>query len=77
MTNQNIQPTFAIGNVVKLKSGGPDMAIKSLKMNKSSYVSEVFSGEYVCQWFAGKKLESGIFPQDSLIFVTKDDDNDE
>ena len=28
--------------------------------------SGVFSGSYRCQWFAGKKLDSGVFPENSL-----------
>jgi uncharacterized protein YodC (DUF2158 family) len=25
-----------------------------------------FTGEYKCQWFSGKKLDNGIFPEESL-----------
>ncbi|MEB8537023.1 YodC family protein [Acidithiobacillus ferriphilus] len=49
---------FAVGDVVKLKSGGPDMTVKS--------IPERPYGNYYCQWFAGKKLESGGFPEDSI-----------
>ncbi|WP_140132044.1 DUF2158 domain-containing protein, partial [Vibrio parahaemolyticus] len=28
--------------------------------------------EYRCQWFAGKKLDNGIFPHDSLIKVEQE-----
>lgn len=52
---------FAVGDIVKLKSGGPDMTIR---------VSPDTAGKsYVCQWFAGKKLEQGNFPEDSLTQV--------
>jgi len=47
---------FKVGDVVKLKSGGPEMTV--------NYRHD--DGDYYCQWFAGKKLESGQFPEDSL-----------
>lgn len=49
---------FAIGDIVRLKSGGPEMTIQS--------TPEGTSKVYNCQWFAGKKLEHGRFPADSL-----------
>jgi uncharacterized protein YodC (DUF2158 family) len=54
--------SFKVGDTVKLKAGGPDMSVQSIpKVGVSAY--------YSCQWFAGKKLESGKFPEDSLIAV--------
>lgn len=50
-----------VGTIVKLKSGGPDMAIKGAVSTNGNIVR--------CQWFAGKKLESGDFPTDSLELV--------
>lgn len=38
------------------------------KANKDAMTNE-FTGSYRCQWFAGKKLEDGIFPGDSLELV--------
>ena len=49
---------FAIGDIVKLKSGGPNMTVQTVPDGAGKY--------YKCQWFAGKKLESGIFPEDSM-----------
>jgi uncharacterized protein YodC (DUF2158 family) len=54
---------FQVGNIVKLKSGGPDMTVQ--------VVYDDAKVTYRCQWFAGKKLESGSFPEDSLEIVTK------
>lgn len=51
------QSKFAIGDIVKLKSGGPDMTVR---------VAPDSSRMYQCQWFAGKKLEAGHFPEGSL-----------
>jgi uncharacterized protein YodC (DUF2158 family) len=50
---------FKIGDIVQLKSGGPEMTVLSLP-NQSFH-------RYQCQWFAGKKLESGSFAEESLI----------
>lgn len=52
---------FAIGDIVKLKSGGPEMTVQ--------ITPDPPSKTYRCQWFAGKKLESGPFPEDSLELV--------
>lgn len=49
---------FKIGDVVKLKSGGPDMTVRSAPDNPGQV--------YQCQWFAGKKLEQGAFREESL-----------
>ena len=58
------QTQFNKGDTVKLKSGGPDMTVES--------VLEGHTKSYRCQWFAGKKLESGIFPSESLVAVTSE-----
>ncbi|KUM15227.1 YodC family protein [Pasteurella multocida] len=58
---------FHIGDIVKLKSGGPDMTIEKVLRS----ISEEFLGFYECQWFAGKKLEKGRFPEESLESVNK------
>lgn len=52
---------FVIGETVKLKSGGPDMSVRALP--------NPITNVYVCQWFAGKKLEQGSFPEDSIETV--------
>ena len=50
-------PKFTVGTTVKLKSGGPDMSVKTV---------EDHNGNLYAQWFAGKKLELGNFPIKSL-----------
>ncbi len=47
-----------IGDIVQLKSGGPEMTVQREPSELNNY--------YTCQWFAGKKLESGTFKEDSL-----------
>ncbi|MFM0695632.1 DUF2158 domain-containing protein [Paraburkholderia graminis] len=53
---------FKRGDIVQLKSGGPEMTVND--------VPDEYNYHYHCQWFAGKKLESGNFPADSLKAVT-------
>ncbi|MDP9877822.1 uncharacterized protein YodC (DUF2158 family) [Variovorax boronicumulans] len=60
------KPKFAVGTIVKLKSGGPDMTVREPLIH---YTSEEFLGSYSCQWFAGKKSEVDKFPEDSLELV--------
>jgi uncharacterized protein YodC (DUF2158 family) len=57
---------FEVGQIVRLKSGGPEMTVK--RQRKTS------DEEYECQWFAGRKLESGFFPYDSLGLVKPNDE---
>ena len=57
-------PSFKIGDIVKLKSGGPDMTVRD--------ESRIGESVYSCQWFAGKKLESGRFAPESLELVVPD-----
>lgn len=60
---------FNPGDIVKLKSGGPEMTVQE----EVNIVSGARSGKYWCQWFAGKKLEKGNFPADSIELVHKED----
>jgi uncharacterized protein YodC (DUF2158 family) len=61
--------TFNVGDIVKLKSGGPEMTINAISTH---YETDEFTGTYTCQWFAGKKLDQGKFPEESLIPVVKE-----
>jgi uncharacterized protein YodC (DUF2158 family) len=56
---------FKVGDIVKLKSGGPEMTVEK------PFTHDGIA--YRCQWFAGKKMESGIFPEDSLEIVEQKD----
>jgi uncharacterized protein YodC (DUF2158 family) len=55
-----MQDTFKVGDLVVLKSGGPVMTIQTVPDGTG------ISTLYRCQWFSGKKLESGTFPPESL-----------
>lgn len=59
------QPKFNIGDIVYLVTGGPAMSISNQETTYDSG-NYSFNGHYRCQWFAGKKLESGSFPEESL-----------
>jgi len=62
MNNSKSSQKFKTGETVKLISGGPIMTVK-----EHDYAN------VECQWFAGKKLESGDFPPDSLVRVNVDE----
>jgi uncharacterized protein YodC (DUF2158 family) len=49
---------FQSGNAVQLKSGGPKMTI--------SRKNPFHPGHYDCKWFAGSKLNEGLFAEDEL-----------
>jgi uncharacterized protein YodC (DUF2158 family) len=80
------KPLYKIGDVVQLKSGGPEMAIESviLPSPAARQIKRVMDREnegvgelgvrYHCQWFNGKKAESEVFPEESLR-LPKPDDN--
>jgi len=55
---------FSVGDIVKLKSGGPNMTVLQVRDGDSVIIT--------CQWFAGKKLESGRFNKDSLATVAEE-----
>jgi uncharacterized protein YodC (DUF2158 family) len=55
-----LEQNFEIGSIVTLKSGGPNMTVKSFNTPGAVW-------QYTCQWFSGKKLEQGVFSQDSLL----------
>lgn len=54
------ETAFEVGDIVKLKSGGPDMTVQVVPEKGENYR---------CQWFAGKKLEFGFFRYESLKSV--------
>lgn len=52
---------FNVGDEVYLKAGGPKMAVqKAVTIQGQAMIR--------CQWFAGKKLDSGDFPPESLVY---------
>jgi uncharacterized protein YodC (DUF2158 family) len=55
---------FKVGDIVKLKVGGPKMIVDSI----SDY-----DGTVRCQWFTGSKLNHGSFAPGTLELVTDSD----
>ena len=54
-------PKFPVGSTVTLNTGGgPVMSVKALP-------GSGYGDNYVCQWFAGKKLDQGQFREEQLI----------
>ena len=54
----NFKQIFDVGNVVKCKSGGPDMTV------------ECYSKKSVkCIWFNGNEIRKDSFEQDTLVLV--------
>ncbi|HRE72598.1 MULTISPECIES: DUF2158 domain-containing protein [unclassified Candidatus Accumulibacter] len=62
------QSCFQVGDIVQLKSGGPEMTVQKI----NDIGDDVSTVRFRCQWFAGKKLESGSFPEESLKPVTQE-----
>lgn len=60
---------FKVGDVVTLRSGGPQMTV-----SKTHDILGELRGDIHCQWFGGRKLESGWFPTASLVHVENDAD---
>lgn len=60
---------YSIGDRVKLNCGSPEMTVLGFGPNGMRTV-EKFNGTYKCQWFAGKKLEYGVFAEESLLEVS-------
>lgn len=64
---------FKIGDVVELKSGGPEMTVHDIlgvttsKTQTFAYTTAGHSeGELICKWFSGSKLETGIFKPETV-----------
>jgi uncharacterized protein YodC (DUF2158 family) len=53
--------SFKVGDIVELKSGGPKMTVTELFDEDDSLRTS---------WFAGAKMEKGIFPFDALTAVS-------
>lgn len=68
--SEDRKPKFKIGDKVRLNVGGPDMAVHSIVEERIG--SGVFSGNYRCQWFAGKKSDKDSFPEESLVLIKEE-----
>jgi uncharacterized protein YodC (DUF2158 family) len=50
------------GDVVQLKSGGPEMTVKSFGVGG-------VKASFVCTWFSGTKLEKAVFSEAELKLI--------
>jgi uncharacterized protein YodC (DUF2158 family) len=68
---------YNLGDIVQLKSGGPQMTVQRIIGSDNSNLmikaADEFmktqgyrEGDVVCQWFNGSKLESGTFKAEGL-----------
>lgn len=62
MAKSKSNQEFQTGETVRLISGSPIMTVREIEF-----------GNVYCQWFAGKKLESGNFPPNSLVRASVDE----
>ncbi|ANQ00941.1 MULTISPECIES: YodC family protein [Enterobacteriaceae] len=66
MSNSANKLKFKVGDIVYLVSGGPSMSVAEQIKDFTSAKGWYYTGEYKCQWFSGKKLDHGVFPEESL-----------
>lgn len=66
MSSASRKAKFNVGDIVYLVSGGPGMSVSEQVKVFQSGQGWFFDGDYKCQWFSGKKLEHGTFPEESL-----------
>ena len=58
-----------VGDVVQLKSGGPEMTVKSIDMIE--YINKPTEIVVTCQWFQATEAREHAFPSDSLRPVSE------
>jgi uncharacterized protein YodC (DUF2158 family) len=61
---------FSIGQIVRLKSGGPAMTVTRIP---ASHLDELVH----TTWFAGKKAEHGGFPPNALKIVPDGEEDED
>ncbi len=61
---------FKSGDVVKLKSGGPNMTVQGYAAVMAGKPSQTVQ----CKWFAGAKSEASNFHEDMLLTVEEEKD---
>jgi uncharacterized protein YodC (DUF2158 family) len=63
-----MEKKFTIGNVVRLKSGGPKMTVNGYY----SFDGEDSDTDVVCTWFEKGKVQEATFHQDLLKLLDND-----
>lgn len=77
MSKDQRLPKYKIGDLVRLNSSSVVMTVSSYAQGTKIEIKddESFLGIYKCQWFAGRKLDQGVFPEESLVLVTDSEEN--
>ncbi len=66
------QPKFKEGDIVRLKSGGPDMTVEGYVKQRNDSLKELYNyNRVICTWFKGKDMQSTEFNPDSLELKPK------
>jgi uncharacterized protein YodC (DUF2158 family) len=63
-----------VGDVVRPKAGGPDMCIARFETDADSGEGKKIEKRAVCEWFVGKKSQTGSYQVEMLEFVRHMDD---
>lgn len=61
--------SFKKGDIVELKSGGPEMTVVEVVKK----IDDEPTGRIKCKWFSGKKLQNGSFPRESLAVADEEE----
>ena len=59
-------PAFKVGDLVKLKSGGPTMTVHGIEGNDPFLGRSNEYHQYYCVWFAGSKNQGATFTEEAL-----------
>jgi uncharacterized protein YodC (DUF2158 family) len=67
---------YKIGDIVQLKSGGPEMTVTAVLDDKTFEFDVIPGCDHIpavsATWFNGKKMDHGRFPIDALIIVKQE-----
>lgn len=67
--------SFKVGDIVRLKSGGPEMTVSRIKIGQDAYDEDEVITFYHCTWFSGSKPMSQGFKGEILVEAFDDDES--
>lgn len=76
MQKDTVNTMFRVGDIVKLKSGGPSMTVKVLKIgfypDEKGNLQEGFQGFIACTWFDNMgEIKQEVFKQEMLTLAAE------